>query len=169
MMAYINMWQGVLASYNYFLAGDSGFRVLNFCQRHPAALRDLALFCACGAFGQLFIFLSIHNFGSLTNTTITTTRKFFNILLSVAWNGTVLLPQQWAGAVMVLGGLMASSVLKELKKRRAKRQEDTVARSTRGRSTAKKENGETPAAKPRHTPSRSPMGRTPRGRGKKDL
>ncbi len=44
---------------------------------------DLLLFCACGALGQLFIFYTIKHFGSLVNTLITTTRKFFNILLSV--------------------------------------------------------------------------------------
>lgn len=36
----------------------------------------------CGAVGQLFIFGTIKTFGSLVNTLITTTRKFFNILLS---------------------------------------------------------------------------------------
>ncbi len=38
----------------------------------------------CGAVGQLFIFGTIKAFGSLVNTLITTTRKFFNILLSGA-------------------------------------------------------------------------------------
>jgi hypothetical protein len=40
------------------------------------------LFCLCGAVGQLFIFATIKRFGSLLNTLVTTTRKFFNILLS---------------------------------------------------------------------------------------
>ena len=51
------------------------------------ARRDVALFCACGAVGQLFIFYTIARFGSLTNTIITTTRKFFNILLSCCGSG----------------------------------------------------------------------------------
>ena len=45
---------------------------------------DVLLFCLCGAVGQLFIFATIKRFGSLINTLITTTRKFFNILLSGA-------------------------------------------------------------------------------------
>jgi UDP-galactose transporter B1 len=43
---------------------------------------DVLLFCLCGAIGQLFIFATIKRFGSLLNTLVTTTRKFFNILLS---------------------------------------------------------------------------------------
>ena len=37
--------------------------------------------------GQLFIFATIKRFGSLVNTLVTTTRKFFNILLSGGWAG----------------------------------------------------------------------------------
>jgi UDP-galactose transporter B1 len=44
----------------------------------------MLLFCLCGAVGQLFIFATIKRFGSLLNTLVTTTRKFFNILLSGA-------------------------------------------------------------------------------------
>lgn len=61
---------------------------------------------------QLFIFFSIRRFGSLTNTIITTTRKFFNILLSVLWLGNPLLPQQWAAVAMVFSGLFVASVVK---------------------------------------------------------
>jgi UDP-galactose transporter B1 len=73
---------------------------------------QVALFCACGAAGQLFIFHAIRTFGSLTNTLITTTRKFFNILLSVLLNANPLLPQQWAAVAMVFSGLLAHSLLK---------------------------------------------------------
>ena len=61
---------------------------------------------------QLFIFFSIRRFGSLTNTIITTTRKFFNILLSVAWLGSPLARDQWVGVGLVFGGLTASAVAK---------------------------------------------------------
>ena len=50
---------------------------------------DILLFCACGAVGQLFIFATIKTFGSLLNTLVTTTRKFFNILLSGGWPAAV--------------------------------------------------------------------------------
>jgi UDP-galactose transporter B1 len=57
--------------------------LLGFCTAHPDAATDVLLFCTCGAFGQLFIFFTIKTFGSLINTLICTTRKFFNILGSV--------------------------------------------------------------------------------------
>ena len=73
---------------------------------------DVALFCLCGAVGQLFIFATIRRFGSLANTLVCTTRKFFNILLSVLLNGNPLLPQQWAAVALVFAGLLVSSVAK---------------------------------------------------------
>ncbi|KAK3266389.1 hypothetical protein CYMTET_24984, partial [Cymbomonas tetramitiformis] len=59
-----------------------------------------------------FIFLTISSFGALVNVTITTTRKFINILLSVVINGTALMPLQWVGVVMVFTGLTMKEVAK---------------------------------------------------------
>ena len=78
---------------------------------------DIVLFCLCGAIGQLVIFQTIRRFGSLVNTLVTTTRKFFNILLSVIWSGNPLLPQQWAAVFMVFGGLLTSSIHKSRRAR----------------------------------------------------
>lgn len=55
--------------------------------------------------GQVFIFLTIHHFSPLTCTTITTTRKFFTILLSVYKFGHVLDVWQWVSVGLVFGGL----------------------------------------------------------------
>ena len=76
----------------------------------------ILLFCLCGAVGQLFIFGTIRRFGSLVNTLICTTRKFFNILLSVLWSGNPLLPQQWVAVILVFLGLLTSSIAKRGKK-----------------------------------------------------
>lgn len=59
----------------------NGPDLISFLQRHPDAARDVFLYCACGAFGQMFIFLTIRTFGSLANTLVCTTRKFFSILI----------------------------------------------------------------------------------------
>ena len=67
--------------------------------------------------GQLFIFGTIKTFGALVNTLICTTRKFFNILLSVLWNGNPLLPQQWLAVTLVFVGLLTSSIAKSGKRR----------------------------------------------------
>jgi UDP-galactose transporter B1 len=113
-MAWMNAWCG---AYNaaYLAATGAGVRLVSFCTAHPAAAGDVALFCACGAAGQLFIFFLIRRFGSTTNTLVTTTRKFFNILLSVAWLGHPLGWGQWGGVVSVFGGLLASVAVKKHK------------------------------------------------------
>lgn len=117
-MCYMNLWTGLY--YALYLFGPMhllglhavGWACLNFCAAHPDAALQVALFCGCGAIGQVFIFHAIRTFGSLVNTLITTTRKFFNILISVLINGNPLLPQQWAAVAMVFSGLMMHSLLK---------------------------------------------------------
>lgn len=91
---------------------SAGGRLVRSLAASADARRDVALFCACGAVGQLFIFFTIARFGSLTNTLITTTRKFFNILLSALWLGAPLGGTQWAAVALVFSGLGASSVAK---------------------------------------------------------
>lgn len=111
-MAAMNVWTGLYTSIYLTVASDAGPRALRFMAAHPAAAADVGLFCLCGAVGQLFIFATIKRFGSLTNTLLTTTRKFFNILLSVAWLGSPLARDQWVGVAAVFGGLTASAVAK---------------------------------------------------------
>jgi solute carrier family 35 (UDP-galactose transporter), member B1 len=60
---------------------------------------------ASAAAGQIFIFLTITWFSPLVCTTITTTRKFFTILLSVVYFGHRFTGSQWASVGLVFGGL----------------------------------------------------------------
>lgn len=55
--------------------------------------------------GQVFVFLTIHHFSPLICTTITTTRKFFTILLSVYKFGHVVSSVQWFSIALVFAGL----------------------------------------------------------------
>jgi UDP-galactose transporter B1 len=89
-----------------------GADLVAFLQAHPDGARDVLLFCVCGAVGQLFIFFTIKTFGSLANTLICTTRKFFNILGSVLLNGNPLLPPQWGAVGLVFAGLLTSTLAK---------------------------------------------------------
>ncbi len=117
-MCWMNFWTALY--YGLWMFGPcalpgrecSGGHLVDFCRRHPDALVDIALFCMCGAVGQLFIYFTIKTFGSLVNTLICTTRKFFNILLSVVWNANPLLANQWLGVGMVFTGLLAHTLLK---------------------------------------------------------
>ncbi|KAF8068425.1 UTR3 [Scenedesmus sp. PABB004] len=111
MMAWMNFW--CAAFYGAYLSASGvGASLAAFVAAHPAARGDVALFCLCGAVGQLFIFLTIKRFGALVNTLVCTTRKFFNILGSVLLNGNPLLPAQWAAVGLVFTGLITSSLAK---------------------------------------------------------
>ncbi|CAL5048464.1 unnamed protein product [Urochloa decumbens] len=95
----------------------NGFEAVKFCQDNPEVAWDIFYFCLCGAVGQNFIFLTISRFGSLTNTTITTTRKFMSIVVSSVISGNPLSPKQWGSVVMVFSGLSIQIYLKWKKKK----------------------------------------------------
>ena len=92
--------------------GAIGYDAVQFCQKNPEAAWDIFLYCLCGAVGQNFIFLTISRFGSLTNTTITTTRKFVSIVVSSLLSGNPLSEKQWTSVVMVFSGLSYQIYLK---------------------------------------------------------
>uniref|UniRef100_A0A6V2EIX2 Sugar phosphate transporter domain-containing protein n=2 Tax=Ditylum brightwellii TaxID=49249 RepID=A0A6V2EIX2_9STRA len=77
-----------------------------------SAVQIITILNACAAAGQVFIFFTIHYFSPLICTTITTTRKFFTILLSVRNFGHVFNFAQWSSIFMVFGGLYFEIVSK---------------------------------------------------------
>ncbi|KAG5629588.1 hypothetical protein H5410_001305 [Solanum commersonii] len=109
----MNLWGTI---YNMiFMFGwsnASGFEAVQFCKQHPEAAWDILMYCLCGAVGQNFIFLTISQFGSLTNTTITTTRKFVSIVMSSVLSGNPLSTKQWTSVIMVFSGLSFQIYLK---------------------------------------------------------
>ncbi len=78
---------------------------------HPEVGRNVLLFSLLSAVGQLFIFYSLLLFDSLVCTTITTTRKFLTIVISVVFHGNVLSLSQWLAVAMVFGAIMYDSML----------------------------------------------------------
>ena len=117
MMMHMNLWSvifnGAYLTYNGELA-----RAADFARAYPECATDAVLFCLSGAMGQLFIYYTINTFGSLAVTTITTTRKFINVLISVFVLGNPLLAMQWVGVGMVFTGLSASIASKATKKKK---------------------------------------------------
>ncbi|XP_009778519.1 UDP-galactose/UDP-glucose transporter 3-like [Nicotiana sylvestris] len=109
----MNLWGTI---YNMiFMFGwptASGYEAVQFSKQHPEAAWDILLYCLCGAVGQNFIFLTISRFGSLTNSTITTTRKFVSIVVSSVLSGNPLSEKQWTSVVMVFSGLSYQIYLK---------------------------------------------------------
>ena len=75
-------------------------------------LMDIFLFSVCFAAGQFFIYALLAERGGLVVSMVTTTRKFFTILLSVmVFNPGLLDERQWLGVFMVFSGLAVDLAL----------------------------------------------------------
>jgi UDP-galactose transporter B1 len=111
LMAVMNAWSFVLLT--VFLAVECALRgpasllltAISFAGRHPRILADIGAFAALGALAQIFIFTSISEHGSFSTTTITVSRKFLSVLVSVALFGHKLSFPQWVGVADVFAGL----------------------------------------------------------------
>ncbi|MCJ1416981.1 UDP-galactose transporter [Xylographa parallela] len=98
----------LLAAFNVPPAAPSELRnALAFLAAHPAVLADVLGFAACGAVGQIFIYMTLAQFSSLLLVTVTVTRKMLTMLLSVLWFGHRLGAGQWVGVGLVFGGVGA--------------------------------------------------------------
>ena len=111
-------------------AVGGGWEAIAFLERQPEARWDMLLFCAAGAVGQNFIFISLKAYGSLVNVSITITRKFLTIFLSNLAFGHRLGALQWGGCVLVFGGLLARPLL-------APATPDALAAPTKGKKAKK--------------------------------
>ncbi|XP_075518375.1 UDP-galactose/UDP-glucose transporter 3 isoform X2 [Primulina tabacum] len=115
----MNLWGTIYnVIFMFGLPNAMGYDAIQFCKSHPEAAWDILLYCLCGAVGQNFIFLTISRFGSLTNTTITTTRKFVSIVVSSVLSGNPLSKKQWGSVAMVFSGLSYQIYLKSKKLQR---------------------------------------------------
>jgi UDP-galactose transporter B1 len=81
------------------------FSALELCRANPQFMMDIVSYAACGTIGQLFIFYLLNNFGSLTLTASTVTRKVFSVALSIFLNGHSLTYVQFASLVPVITGV----------------------------------------------------------------
>ncbi|RYR25342.1 hypothetical protein Ahy_B02g059045 isoform G [Arachis hypogaea] len=122
----MNLW-GTIYNMIYMFGwpSGSGFEAVRFCKQHPEAAWDIILFCCCGTVGQNFIFLTISRYGSLANTTITTTRKFVSIVVSSLLSGNPLSTKQWGCVCMVFTGLSYQIYLKWQKLQRLQKRKAT--------------------------------------------
>ncbi|KAG0291976.1 UDP-galactose transporter [Dissophora globulifera] len=119
--------QQMMCFMNLFMAGFMGLWLINpfnselgnalaFCHTYPAIIKDITLFCLCGALGQCFIFYTLEQFGSLSLVTVTVTRKLFTILLSVLAYGHILNVSQWLMIGVVFSGIGLEAYVKRNEK-----------------------------------------------------
>ncbi|XP_053990724.1 solute carrier family 35 member B1-like [Hylaeus volcanicus] len=94
-----------------------GTQPLAYCLQHPRILYHITFYCISASLGQLFVFAALTAFGSLRLTLITTTRKFFTVLLSVLLFGHSITFSQWLCVVLIFVSLAYQSYqTKRLKK-----------------------------------------------------
>ena len=101
MMSAMNMWSILFLGAALFVTGEM-LEFIQFVQRHPDVLFQLATLSVASALGQHFIFMCISEFGPLPCSIITTTRKFFTVLGSVLFFGNALTGRQWLGTAIQL-------------------------------------------------------------------
>jgi len=104
MMLSTNIWNFFLFFIITILHGEL-LPAIEFIKQYPDIIPYILAFCITSAIGQQFIFLTTNKFGSLNCSTITTTRKFFSILVSIFWFGHSLNGLQWISIGLVFAGL----------------------------------------------------------------
>ncbi|OQR76547.1 solute carrier family 35 member B1-like [Tropilaelaps mercedesae] len=81
----------------------------SFVQTYPRLYSEIGLFTFCSAIGQVFIYSTVTEFGPLVCSIVTTTRKFFTVIVSVILFGNALNERQWFGTILVFAGLFLDS------------------------------------------------------------
>jgi len=108
MMLQMNLWSTLYLFIGLMVTGEIVSFFL-FVQKYPSILFDMVSFSFASALGQYFIFITVTEFGPLTCSVITTTRKFFTILASVLWFQNPMNERQWLGTILVFVGLTLDS------------------------------------------------------------
>lgn len=114
-MYFVNGWSSCILITVMAATGEFRF-FFDFCLKHPTVAWHVALAVVVGIGGQVCISLMVSNFGSLPLSLVTTTRKFFTVLISVITFGNSLSIQQWIATVIIFAALLIDSILSKSKK-----------------------------------------------------
>jgi len=114
-MESINKWAGMMC----FAFATVSLQVpafVKFVIDHPLVLPDLVLLALLGTFGQVFIFYTIFNFSPLFLSIVTTTRKFFTVLVSIVIYKHPVNTTQWLSIGLVFVGVTIEMLSGDKKK-----------------------------------------------------
>lgn len=103
MMKAMNMWSILFLGIALVATGEM-FEFAQFVNRYPNVMGQLLSVAVASALGQHFIFMCVTEFGPLPCSIVTTTRKFFTVLVSVLYFGNALANRQWLGTALVFSG-----------------------------------------------------------------
>ncbi|CAH8504273.1 unnamed protein product [Heterobilharzia americana] len=109
LMMCMNAWSVTYLLLAIMVNGEA-FPFLEFVNRHPYVLSDMAIFSVLSAIGQIFLFGLITNFSALTCSVVTTTRKFFTVLFSIILFDHIMTSRQWIGTILVFSGLILDQI-----------------------------------------------------------
>jgi len=115
LMLSTNVWAAALSVVSLLVTGEATKSIL-FCQKYPEVLWELLLFAIACPIGNHFIFLMIHEYGSLQCSIVTTIRKFLTILVNTIWLGRHLTILQILAVAAVFLGLELDNRGKEREK-----------------------------------------------------
>lgn len=113
-MCYVNAWSSAFLITLMSVTGE-GRDFLYFCQRHPQIIFPMFGCILAGVAGQFFISLMLINFGSLALSLVTTTRKFFSVLVSALIFGNSLILRQWCASGLILTALLLDTYVSKSK------------------------------------------------------
>lgn len=113
-MCYVNAWSSAFLIALMSVTGE-GRDFLDFCRRHPQIIFPMLGCILAGVAGQYFISLMVINFGSLALSLITTTRKFFSVLVSALVYGNSLILRQWCASGLILTSLLLDTYFSKSK------------------------------------------------------
>lgn len=88
-----------------------GRDLIEFTKRHPAVIWQITLVILVGTLGQVFISAIITSYGSLPLSLVTSTRKFFTILISVAVLGNSVSTLQWLATGIIFSALSLDALI----------------------------------------------------------
>lgn len=117
LMYYMNSWATIYLGIALVIQGEI-FPAYKFFMEYKEAFVDVILLAASMCAGQFFIFWCISDFGNLVSTLLTTTRKFFTIILSVIWYGHKITPIQWGSVSIVFFSLLFDSYMSYVEHRK---------------------------------------------------
>mmetsp|Transcript_33760 Transcript_33760/g.132690 ORF Transcript_33760/g.132690 Transcript_33760/m.132690 type:complete len:285 (+) Transcript_33760:937-1791(+) len=109
LMLYQNLWSVPILIAGILVHGELGY-IIGFIGKHPEVLMDLFMFSLSSSAGQVFVFYILRNYSALICTAVTTTRKFFTVLVSIVYYNHSLSLQQWLAVLMVFGGILWEAV-----------------------------------------------------------
>ncbi|SCU99084.1 LAFA_0G21902g1_1 [Lachancea sp. 'fantastica'] len=78
----------------------------------PTIALYLLTYAACGALGQICIFYTLQNYGSLVLVMVTVTRKMISMILSIIVYGHHVSTLQWFGISIVFAGITSEALIK---------------------------------------------------------